>query len=387
MRLLLFFILTFNAYAGLIQIEKKGEEVFLISKSCQLNNSQSTSFIRLSQSNLGLPTCQCSNGVCKSNISNIIPSIYKELLYNHTKYEGPNCWNAALLGAGSISSIRYVDDGELKEVLGSTICKKINKQQELKPGDIITIKKRTSNSNRVQELHGFTYLTEQGSFNKDNGDVSKPYVLASVKSIFEEYNITKDCHLNNRCQLFTEAHRCQNISSILEKSEDHKAKEVYEEALKISCTINELFLGNQILSGELTSLLKVNLNILKEMALELETSEFKSILDYQIDSLEKSLFDILEFEEAFSRSGEIVDFSDTDNNLFRPINYDQSGSKLNFDNYIDEVNEIVLSGKANEFLVCEYFSFIKKYNLRISSNDQIIINSDKKLSKLFNECN
>lgn len=363
-KLILFTLLFSWAFAQDIEIHRVDGKIFAEANSCEKLVAQYSALSQMSKIKRRA-NCSCELGSkCTVELGSVMPKIYKELLDRNLKYEGPNCWNAALLGAGSTKSIRYMDDSELKIILNSPICEKVS---ELRPGDIVTIKKRSS-SGRVQELHGFTYLTSFGVFNKENGDASKPYTFANLDSVLKKYQVSLKCHLNESdCELYTEAHRCSKIDELFESKINHNLK---KSLMSVSCILNKAFKGQEVVgSNNLSSITSV-LDVMDYQISEMKHGDpAKEILIEKLSSLRKGIRDIQDMESGIKESGEVINFKDSDQNQFYPLGFSKSGEKYQYENYVNFGLLQIGQKKLNDYMVCEFLQFLQFKNKKLSEKE------------------
>lgn len=124
--------------------------------------------------------------------------------------EGPNCWNAALNGAGILKGLyRYSSFEEFGASLDFFCTKRTGAPV---PGDVIAIRKRKGDL--FEEVHGYLYISDLLSYTK-NGVDSGFHVLEPVSEIHLNYFVQPGCEVWSpsqlsieECTYFVEAFDC-----------------------------------------------------------------------------------------------------------------------------------------------------------------------------------
>jgi hypothetical protein len=126
---------------------------------------------------------------------------------------------------------------------------------EKSPGDIITIRKyfnrrkigRTPSiddfinyMDQFEEVHGFTYISDELSFSKNGVSRFSPYMVQSLEGVFKYYGVkSEDCWFVRRddiakqrsCKVYGNVYKCRIPKSFLDNRlilpEDIKNKKVY----------------------------------------------------------------------------------------------------------------------------------------------------------------
>lgn len=124
------------------------------------------------------PECFCSAKSCHIDVAPISPYFVKELTVFESgfspssAFSGPNCFNAALVSTHSLPQITYTHPYEMTAVLGSSLCKEVLLDDELRPGDVLAVRDQSQN---FFEVHAGIYINDVLSFSK-YGEVSlMPY--------------------------------------------------------------------------------------------------------------------------------------------------------------------------------------------------------------------
>lgn len=91
---------------------------------------------------------------------------------SNSAYNGPNCFNAALLLSSSLPHATFTHPREMSAVLSSPLCVERDRQEALQPGDILVVRDQ---KNTYFEVHAGIYINEQLSFSKYGESKMMPY--------------------------------------------------------------------------------------------------------------------------------------------------------------------------------------------------------------------
>lgn len=188
----------------------------------------------------GDSSCQCSNKVCKIDITNIVPYLVKEKQGSCPAFDGPNCWNGALVATKMLPNLRYTSDTEMAFWMSSPLCKERAANEKALPGDIIAIREKNGD-----EVHGFIHLTENLSFSKNGYRKGAPYSLQSPENVYTVYRVKKECQgVNGKpakgCSLWSNIFACESITEYLKKHpiQDKVALSTWEALETEDCSVS-----------------------------------------------------------------------------------------------------------------------------------------------------
>ena len=186
--------------------------------SCDLLDQQTQSLAswtkRLGGNSTKQAVCSCNGGECAVNVSDVVPDVVNEMEAVVPDYDGPNCWNAALVFARVVPYFRHSTEKEMKFWLGSPLCREISPSEDPRPGDIVEIR-----DSQGGEVHGFIYLTSDLGLSKDGQKASSPYYLQTLPEIFTSYDVPKSCRRVNgaapRCSNYANYFSCESYRDYL----------------------------------------------------------------------------------------------------------------------------------------------------------------------------
>ena len=194
--LLLLCLLSLNVFSALredISIVD-GKQITLKGESCAVLMEQAEAILSWAQK-LGenmyesVPECYCSSSSCILNVYDISPKMVQTYQGVNPQYNGPNCWNRALVFAKILPSLTYTTPEEMTFWMGSALCRERLPEEEAQPGDIIVVR----DFGYYSEVHGFTYLTDDMAFSKNGYKKYSAYEYQSLSSVFDVYRVSDSC--------------------------------------------------------------------------------------------------------------------------------------------------------------------------------------------------
>lgn len=183
--LLTFAEVQFNPTKQIVLQAKTCEEIEPLAQSI-LNWTQTLS----SQEQLNRPECYCSSNQCVMDVAPISPYFVRELTNfegdwtTSSAYNGPNCFNAALVSTNTLPKIRFTHPAEMTAFLSSSLCEERALTSSLKPGDLLIVRDQ---KNPFFEIHAAIFIDERLSFSK-YGEVS-PMPYAYGLDVAQAYGV------------------------------------------------------------------------------------------------------------------------------------------------------------------------------------------------------
>lgn len=165
--------------------------------------------------NDGIPSCEI-------DIFNMLPQIIKEIYRKKPKSNGPNCFNAALVSNKILPSFRFTTEEEFSYWVGSPHCRERGPAEIKQPGDIIAIRKKEKISQegaadqyKIEEIHAFTYITEDLSLSKNGFETNSFLSLFSKKDVFDHYEVPEQCQnehkISENCSTYANVFTCKAL--------------------------------------------------------------------------------------------------------------------------------------------------------------------------------
>jgi hypothetical protein len=158
--------------------------------------------IRMGETPSASPTaCLSHDGSLALDVTSTVPTLVGKLQGVTPLVSGPNCWNAALVSAGMVPYLRYVDGWEMRFWMNySGLCYEPPANVAAQPGDIIAIRQRQAptqenpNPQDPSEVHGMVYVTDQLVFSKNGAGNTNPYSLQVADDVFGQvYGVRPEC--------------------------------------------------------------------------------------------------------------------------------------------------------------------------------------------------
>ena len=172
-----------------------GKKIVISGDSCPALMQQAEAILSWSHKlkehqGTALPECYCNeSGHCIVDVYSISPQMVQTYQGVRPEFDGPNCWNRALVFAKILPSLTYTTPAEMTFWMTSPLCRERLLDEELQPGDIIAVRDFD-----IGEVHGFTYLTDDLAYSK-NGFRKKDgaYEYDSLDAVFSNYQVSQKC--------------------------------------------------------------------------------------------------------------------------------------------------------------------------------------------------
>jgi hypothetical protein len=165
--------------------------------------------------------CKVIEG-CKYDIKECLPSHIAGVVGKYSGYDGPNCWNLALVLKGILPGLRFSTPEEMAFYLNSPLCRNLGVNEQRKPGDVGAIRELVNN--KAHEFHGFVYISEKLAFSKNGETYESTYDLQSLDNVYGSYQIAgndqcrgNQIDFNSSCLVATSYFRCESLDEYLKK--------------------------------------------------------------------------------------------------------------------------------------------------------------------------
>lgn len=190
---IIFFLYSITAFTQVKVISDRDQRIKISGKSCEVLTRNYNAFKEWNfDKKVALPDadkCECSEGLCKLDINDVLPEHIKRIQGVYSKFSGPNCFNTALNDQRILSHRRVATVAEVLLWINSPLCKEIEPGRPISPGDLYVIY-----HDAELPLHAFTYISEDLVFSKGGPGKTIPYIITSLESMFTNYHIPKDCY-------------------------------------------------------------------------------------------------------------------------------------------------------------------------------------------------
>lgn len=209
-------ILFFSFQSLALDVFSIGNSIELSSEKC----SETESIVQTLQE-WTHKSCKIVEG-CKYDIKNCLPEHIAGVVGKYSGYEGPNCWNLALVMKGLLPGLRFSSKEEMAFYLNSPLCRNLGVNEDRKPGDIGAIRELVNN--KAHEFHGFVYISDKFAFSKNGMTSESSYDLQSLNNVYASYQISgnEQCqgnqiNFNSTCMNATSYFRCDSLDDYLSR--------------------------------------------------------------------------------------------------------------------------------------------------------------------------
>ena len=159
---------------------------------------------------------------CKYDIRECIPEHIAGVVGKDSGFDGPNCWNLALVMKGILPGLRFSTKDEMAFYMNSPLCRNLEPNEERKPGDVVAIRELVNK--KTFEFHGFIYISDKLAFSKNGETYESSYELQPLNKVFASYQLSgnEQCYgnqvdLNSSCLNATSYYRCESLDDYLKK--------------------------------------------------------------------------------------------------------------------------------------------------------------------------
>ncbi|MEA9355097.1 hypothetical protein SHI21_02740 [Bacteriovorax sp. PP10] len=167
------------------------------------------------------------NNRCSYDVTDCLPDHVIKYGGVSPKYNGPNCWNLALVMKNILPALRHTTNEEMAFYMSSPLCRQIKNGEPKIPGDVGAIRK-TSGVDQG-EYHGFIYISDNLVYSKNGLAKENPYMILSTNIMMDVYTVPKDpkCRKNEmdpsaNCDFSTSYFRCMSMEEYLAKQNTPK---------------------------------------------------------------------------------------------------------------------------------------------------------------------
>lgn len=167
------------------------------------------------------------NDRCSYDVTDCLPSHLIKYGGVAPKYNGPNCWNLALVMKNILPALRHTTGDEMAFYMSSPLCRQIKNNEPKIPGDVGAIRIKTAE--KTEEYHGFIYISDDIAYSKNGLAKENPYMILSTNIMMDVYTVPKDpkCRQNEinsnaNCGIATSYFRCMSMEEYLAKQNTPK---------------------------------------------------------------------------------------------------------------------------------------------------------------------
>lgn len=265
-RLLSFLLVSLYAQVSLAELQldrDTNNRLFLSHESCDELIKNTKALDQWTKNSHEIKSCPVNfqspiqkNNRCIYDVTDCLPDHLIKYGGLSPKYNGPNCWNLALVMKNILPALRHTTGDEMAFYMSSPLCRQLKNNEPKIPGDVGAIRVMTPVA--TEEYHGFIYISDEISYSKNGLAKENPYMLLSTNIIMDVYTVPKNskCRQNEidpnaNCGFATSYFRCMSMEEYLAKQNTPKEimtamKDVdnFDKCLE-STTINDLPLSKQ----------------------------------------------------------------------------------------------------------------------------------------------
>ncbi len=190
-----------------------------------------------------LPISTKNDKQCSVDITEQVPDFVVKFHDTHALYDGPNCYNFALVVSSILPGFRNVSDDEAAFFIQSPLCQPVETPQS---GDIGIVKGISQNVPNGKMVHGFVYISENLVLSKANYLRLSPYAIQTKDRMIEQ--------LNAYDSYSTSYYRCISRQEFLQKNEKNISKELrnlVKQFDDFECQYSQQFLNPSKLSDKM----------------------------------------------------------------------------------------------------------------------------------------
>jgi hypothetical protein len=202
-----------------------------------------------------------------ASVSSAIANYPPQFVEAKPQYNGPNCWNSALVARGVLPALRYTSPQEMSFYMESPLCRELNDLEPRKSGDIVAIRSVYLRDKAVwiHETHGFVIVGDKDSFSKASALKMTAFQPSNLDDVLTSFRVPADVQcrgnsvvINSACPYSTSVYRCEKMDNFVKHS--NLARPVTK-ALKLISSF-EVALENKTMAG--TDLTNQDRNLLHD---------------------------------------------------------------------------------------------------------------------------
>lgn len=164
---------------------------------------------------------------CTVDITDIVPKRVAQFHGVKPNFDGPNCWNSALVLSRLAKEFRLSWADEISFWMDSPLCRELRLNEKLEPGDIVMMRHVSG------EHHACIYISPELVFSKNGSTKTTPFALQSLEGVLKYYKIPKESECrrtvgrssSDSCWAWVNYFRCKS----LEEYEKSYAPESYQD--------------------------------------------------------------------------------------------------------------------------------------------------------------
>lgn len=164
---------------------------------------------------------------CKIDVTDDIPKFILQYHDTNSIYNGPNCFNFALVVAGLLPGLKPTSNEEFDVFINSPLCQRVHNKNLLRAGDIGVYSSKNSKTDATVFNHGFIYISDKLVLSKNDQSVRAPYSVQETQAMYNQQYEDPN--------FFTEYYRCMSFDEFIA----NKGQEISKDILDLNKTIDE----------------------------------------------------------------------------------------------------------------------------------------------------
>jgi hypothetical protein len=222
--------LALGSPLGAMTFYKAEKAFYVIDESCNSTLKTKTDLAQWMRSIDPQSQCETKEPIenkftkkCLLEISQCVPAHVLKYQSIEPQFSGPNCWNLALVLKGILPHLRYTSPEEMGFYMQPPLCRQLSPGEKRESGDVGLV--RFKSEDKLEERHGFIYVSENLTYSKNGFKKEAPYEIQDIQGVFDLYGVPnkKECRSNQtstskKCPASTAYFRCISFEEYLQKN-------------------------------------------------------------------------------------------------------------------------------------------------------------------------
>ncbi len=160
-----------------------------------------------------------ANG-CSAEVTSCLPQIVSELHGTTSEWDGPNCFNIAMVTSGFMKHKIHEGGDTFQHYVNSPLCRTLEVDESPLPGDIGVVATQSDRFG-LDFSHGFTWISPQMVFSKNGLATKHHYRVQSFEEMYQNEVELLNCRdsMDLACEeLKVVSYRCKSFEDYLSNS-------------------------------------------------------------------------------------------------------------------------------------------------------------------------
>lgn len=174
------------------------------------------------------------------DVTDIVPAFLPRVQGKKLKAYGPNCFNAALQGAGMVTGTTLTNTDDFDFFISSPLCRVLKAKEPLEPGDVGVVR-----NGGGELMHAFVQVTPDLAYTKNGKTQDMPFELTKSSFVKSMYLFLPGCdHKDSKpghCFHWAQYYRCQTLDEYVasipapDKKSAAAEKEILQQLKQADC--------------------------------------------------------------------------------------------------------------------------------------------------------